>query len=198
VWAELTTLWQTALISVDLLWKRVFKVASAASLMAVATATGVLLVRIGNGFDIHRLVPGRPLILGGVEIPSPLGLLGHSDGDALTHAFIDAILGASALGDIGTWFPEDDPAYEGACSLEMLRKVTSAARERGLVVVSGDSVIICERPKLAPYFSEMRKSLAAAMGIVVDCLSVKAKTAEGLGAIGAGEAIAAQCVVLLD
>jgi 2-C-methyl-D-erythritol 2,4-cyclodiphosphate synthase len=171
--------------------------AGAGNVKAPAMVSESTLMRIGNGFDIHRLVAGRALILGGVKIPSQVGLLGHSDGDALTHAFIDAVLGAAALGDIGTWFPPGDLAYEGASSLDMLRKAVAGARGRGLAVINADGVIICERPKLSPYFEPMRNCLAAAMGIEVDCLSVKAKTAEGLGDIGEGEAIAAYCVALL-
>jgi 2-C-methyl-D-erythritol 2,4-cyclodiphosphate synthase len=155
-------------------------------------------LRIGNGFDIHRLVAGRKLILGGVEIPFELGLEGHSDGDALTHAIADSILGAAGLGDIGQWFPSDDEFYRGANSIELLKKVVKSAKERGYSIGNIDCVIICERPRLSPHYPSMRASLAQALGISEDRVSLKARTMERIGAIGRGEAIAVESVVLLD
>lgn len=154
-------------------------------------------MRIGNGYDVHPLVPNRALILGGVTIPNALGLLGHSDGDALTHAVIDALLGAAGLGDIGQRFPPDDPQFLGARSILMLTNTMKAISETGLRVENVDSVIICEAPKLSPYFVSMRESLAAAMGVAGDRVNVKATTNEGLGSLGRGEAIAVHAVVLL-
>lgn len=155
-------------------------------------------MRIGNGFDVHRLVMGRPLVLGGVHVPFEMGLEGHSDGDALCHAIADAILGACAMGDIGQWFPPDDPFYEGACSLDLLRTVVKSAGEKGFRLGNIDSVIICERPKLSPHFIQMRKSLSEALGLEEAKVSVKARTAEGLGIIGQSEAIAVEAVVLME
>jgi 2-C-methyl-D-erythritol 2,4-cyclodiphosphate synthase len=155
-------------------------------------------MRIGNGFDIHRLVPGRPLILGGVEIPFDCGLEGHSDGDAVTHAIADSILGAAGLGDIGLWFPSDDEYYRGVNSIELLKKVVKSTKEQGYNVVNVDCVIICERPKLSPHYLSMRETLAGALEVGVDRVSLKARTMERLGAIGRGEAIAVESVVLLD
>lgn len=155
-------------------------------------------MRIGNGFDIHRLVSGRPLVLGGVTIPSDVGLLGHSDGDALTHAIADSILGAAGLGDIGQWFPPDDEKYKGANSIELLKTVVKSAKEHGYAVVNVDCVIICERPKLSPHYPQMRAALADALGVSEKQVSLKARTMEGLGPIGQGEAIAVESVVLLD
>ncbi len=155
-------------------------------------------MRIGNGFDIHKLVKGRPLVLGGVNIPYELGLEGHSDADVVAHAITDALLGASALGDIGVWFPPDDPRWAGADSMKFVAAAVQALTERGLKVVNVDTVIICEKPKLLPFISQMRVQLAEAMRIYVDQVSVKATTAEQLGSIGRGEAIAAQAVVLIN
>jgi 2-C-methyl-D-erythritol 2,4-cyclodiphosphate synthase len=155
-------------------------------------------LRIGNGYDIHRLVPGRPLILGGVHIPYEMGLEGHSDGDALVHAVADSILGALALGDIGLWFPSDDEFFRGINSIKLLEKVVNSAKERGYKVGNVDCVIICERPKLSPHYQAMRASLSQALGVEVDRVSLKARTNEQLGAIGRGEAIAVESVVLLD
>jgi 2-C-methyl-D-erythritol 2,4-cyclodiphosphate synthase len=154
-------------------------------------------VRIGNGFDIHRLVEGRKLMLGGVHIPHELGLLGHSDGDALTHAIADAILGASGLGDLGQWFPPTDAAFKDANSIELLKTVVKSSKERGYAIGNVDCVIICERPKLSPFYSAMKAKLAAVLEIDEQSVSLKARTMEGLGEIGKGEAIAVQCVVLL-
>jgi 2-C-methyl-D-erythritol 2,4-cyclodiphosphate synthase len=155
-------------------------------------------MRIGTGFDIHRLVAGRQLILGGVPIEYELGLHGHSDGDVLCHAIADAILGAAALGDIGTWFPPDDDRYKDADSLDMLKHVVKSAKEHGYSIGNIDCVIICERPKLLPYYDRMRNTLAGALQIDMDRVSLKARTMERLGPIGNGEAIAVECVVLLD
>ncbi len=153
--------------------------------------------RIGTGYDIHPLVEGRPLVLGGVEIPFEKGLLGHSDSDVLAHAIADALLGAAALGDLGTHFPDTDPRYKGISSLEILARVVELIGERGLLVANIDSVILAERPRLAPHIPEMRRRLASALKIDIERVSVKAKTNEGLDAIGRGEAMAAQAVALL-
>lgn len=155
-------------------------------------------LRIGNGFDIHPLVSGRPLVLGGVHIPYVLGLQGHSDGDALIHALIDALLGAAALGDIGMWFPPEDFAWQGANSLKMLETVVAALHEKGFRISNLDAVIICEKPKLSPFFADMRKNIAACLKIDLDLVSVKATTCEKLGPIGRGEAIACEVVTLLE
>ena len=154
-------------------------------------------VRIGIGFDIHRLVEGRKLILGGVEIPFEKGLEGHSDADVLSHSIGDALLGAAALGDLGQHFPDDDPRYEGASSLSLLRLVEDLLRHHGFRVHSVDSTVFAEVPKLAPFINRMRARLAGALGLAIDSVSVKAKTYEGLGAVGSGAAIAAQAVCLL-
>ncbi|HBK79677.1 MAG TPA: 2-C-methyl-D-erythritol 2,4-cyclodiphosphate synthase [Nitrospinae bacterium] len=154
-------------------------------------------MRIGTGFDVHRIEAGRPLILGGVEIPFDKGLAGHSDADVLAHAVCDAILGAAALGDIGTHFPDSDARYAGADSLDLLREVVAMAAGRGLVPHNVDTVVIAERPKLAPHVAEMRKRLAAALGLPEDSVGVKATTSEGLGFTGRGEGIAAQAVCTL-
>lgn len=154
-------------------------------------------MRIGTGFDIHRLVPDRKLILGGVEIPHETGLLGHSDGDALAHAIADSILGAAGLGDIGLWFPPSDESLRGADSIELLKKVVKSTKEHGYTVGNVDCVIICERPKLSPFYRAMRRNLAQALQIDEESISLKARTTEGLGEIGKGAAIAVQTVVLL-
>jgi len=153
--------------------------------------------RIGIGYDIHRLVEGRRLILGGVEIPFEKGLLGHSDSDVLTHAICDALLGAAALGDIGSHFPDTDPQFRGAASLDLLSKVAELISERGLTISNVDAIIIAERPKLAPHIQPMRERLADILGVELNRVSIKAKTNEGLDAIGRGEAMAAQAVALL-
>lgn len=153
--------------------------------------------RIGTGYDIHRLVEGRKLILGGVEIPFEKGLLGHSDSDVLTHAICDALLGAAALGDIGAHFPDSDPRFRGASSLELLKHIVRLITDRGYAIANVDSTVIAERPKLAPYILTMRERLASVMQIAVERISVKAKTSEGLESVGRGEAMAAQAVVLL-
>lgn len=154
--------------------------------------------RVGIGNDIHRLVEGRKLILGGVEIHHDRGLLGHSDGDSLTHAITDALLGAAALGDIGSHFSDRDPRWAGADSLVFLRHVRGMLEERGFEIANVDATILAERPKMAPHISEMKVRLAEAMKISVSQINIKAKTNEGLDAIGRGEAIAAQAVALLQ
>ncbi len=155
-------------------------------------------MRIGHGYDVHRLVEGRRLILGGVEIPWEKGLLGHSDADVLTHALMDALLGAAALGDIGHLFPDKDPAYEGADSILLLRRVTGYLRENGFCVGNVDCTVIAQRPKLAPHIPEMRRILAQAMGVDMSRVSVKATTEEGLGFSGEGLGIAAHAVALIE
>ena len=153
--------------------------------------------RIGVGNDIHRLVESRKLILGGVEIPYERGLLGHSDGDSLTHAITDALLGAAALGDIGSHFSDRDPRWAGADSLVFLRHVRGLLEERGFEIANVDATILAERPKMAPHISEMKVRLAEAMKISESQINIKAKTNEGLDATGRGEAIAAQAVALI-
>jgi 2-C-methyl-D-erythritol 2,4-cyclodiphosphate synthase len=153
--------------------------------------------RIGTGYDIHRLVEGRKLVLGGVEIPFEKGLLGHSDSDVLTHAICDALLGAAALGDIGTHFPDNDPRWAGASSLDFLARVVELVTEKGYRVANVDSTVMAERPRLMPYVQTMREKLASALQIDVDQVNIKAKTNEGLESVGRGEAMAAQAVVLL-
>lgn len=154
-------------------------------------------MRIGHGYDVHRLVEGRKLILGGVEIPVEKGLLGHSDADVLAHAVMDALLGAAALGDIGKLFPDSDPAYAGADSLVLLRRVAEVLAEHGYGIGNVDATVLAQRPKLAPHIPEMRERLAAAMGIGPGQVSVKATTEEGLGFTGTGEGIAAHAVALI-
>ena len=154
--------------------------------------------RIGTGFDIHRLVPGRRLVLCGVEFEFPFGLFGHSDADAPTHALMDALLGAAALGDIGHLFPDTDPEWEGADSIRLLEAVVALLRRKGWRVANADLTILAEAPKIAPRAQEMRERLAAPLGVPVDAVSVKATTMEKLGPIGAREGIAAQAVALLE
>lgn len=155
-------------------------------------------MRIGHGYDVHRLVPGRKLILGGVEIPHPLGLLGHSDADVLVHALMDALLGAAALGDIGQHFPDRDPAYLGADSLVLLGKVMELLAQNGWRVENADMTILAQKPKLMPHIPQMRKNLSRAMGIPVTAISIKATTEEGLGFTGTEQGIAAHGVVLIE
>lgn len=155
------------------------------------------LPRTGIGFDTHRLVEGRKLILGGIEIPHPVGLLGHSDADVLTHALMDALLGAIADGDIGQHFPDTDPRWEGADSIELLRAVVERLRSKGWQVVNVDITVLAERPKLKPYIPAMRERLAEPLGIEVESVSVKATTVEGLGAIGRREGISAMAVAMV-
>lgn len=154
-------------------------------------------IRIGNGYDIHQLSPGRPLILGGVEIPHPLGLLGHSDADALTHAIMDAMLGALSLGDIGHYFPPTDPQWAGADSLVLLAKVNQLIREQGWQVGNIDSVVVAERPKLKQHISTMRDRLAEVLELAPNQIGIKATTNEKLGPVGREEGIAAYAVALL-
>lgn len=151
-------------------------------------------LRIGHGFDTHRLVEGRPLILGGVDIPFDKGLLGHSDADVLLHAVCDALLGAAALGDIGSHFPDTDEKYKGADSLVLTRRVAELLLERGYSVGNVDATLLCQRPKLRPYIDGMRRNIADALGVDVDAISVKATTEEGLGYTGEGLGIAAHAV----
>lgn len=155
-------------------------------------------MRIGHGYDVHRLVEGRRLILGGIEIPYEKGLLGHSDADVLTHALMDSLLGAAALGDIGKLFPDSDPRYAGADSVELLREVCRVIKEAGYQVGNVDCTVIAQRPKLAPFIPQMREKLASAMGIAPDRVSVKATTEEGLGFSGEGLGIAAHAVALIE
>ena len=155
-------------------------------------------MRIGHGYDVHRLVEGRKCIIGGVEIPYEKGLLGHSDADVLLHAIMDAVLGAMAIGDIGQLFPDKDPAYAGADSLVLTRKVASVLSERGYRLVNVDATVIAQAPKLAPYVMTMRARIADAFGVSVECVSVKATTEEHLGFTGAGEGIAAHAVCLIE
>lgn len=155
-------------------------------------------MRIGHGYDVHKLVENRKLILGGVDIPYDEGLLGHSDADVLAHALMDALLGAAALGDIGGLFPDNDDAYLGADSIELLKKVIALLREHGYVLVNADCTIIAQSPKLKPYIDDMRSTLAEAMGAELDSVSVKATTEEHLGFTGEGLGIAAHAVVLID
>lgn len=155
-------------------------------------------LRIGQGYDVHRLVEGRKLILGGVDVPWEKGLLGHSDADVLTHAVMDALAGAAKLEDIGKLFPDTDPRYAGADSLGLLREVTALLRRRGFAVVNVDAALIAQRPKIAPYRRQMEENLAAAMGIGVEQVNVKATTEEGLGFTGDGSGMAALATALLE
>ena len=156
-----------------------------------------MLMRIGHGYDVHRLVEERKLILGGVDIPYEKGLLGHSDADVLTHSVMDALLGAAGLGDIGKHFPDTDPTYKGADSLKLLDHVMEVLREKGWQVGNVDATVIAQRPKLAGFIPQMRDNLAARMGIAPEQVNVKATTEEKLGFTGSGEGIAAHAVCLL-
>ena len=155
-------------------------------------------MRIGHGYDVHRLVEGRKLILGGVEIPWEKGLLGHSDADVLTHALMDALMGAAAMGDIGHAFPDNDPAFAGADSILLLERVMQMLEEKGYRVGNVDCTVIAQRPKLAPYIAEMKKRLASALRIEADAVNVKATTEEKLGFTGEGLGIAAHAVALIE
>ena len=155
-------------------------------------------MRIGHGYDVHRLVPDRRLILGGVDIPYEKGLLGHSDADVLTHALMDALLGAAALGDIGKHFPDTDEQYRGADSMALLRQVRTILSDHGFTAGNVDCTVLAQRPKLAPHILTMRENLSAAMGLPLDCVSVKATTEEGLGFTGEGLGIAAHAVALIE
>lgn len=154
--------------------------------------------RIGNGYDVHRLAAGEKLILGGVEIPHPLGLDGHSDADALLHAICDALLGALGLGDIGKYFPDSDSQWKGVSSLVLLKKVGEMCVERGFAVSNIDSIIAAQKPKIAPYIEEMKKNIADVLGVGPERVNVKATTTETLGYIGREEGMAAYAVVLLQ
>ncbi len=154
-------------------------------------------MRIGTGYDVHKLVEGRKLIIGGVEIPHEKGLLGHSDADVLVHAIMDALLGAAALGDIGKHFPDKDPKYKGADSLMLMREVRRILDENGFKIENVDSTIIAQAPKMSPHIEEMRRKIAEALGIDVSQVSVKATTEERLGFTGRGEGISAQAVALI-
>ena len=154
--------------------------------------------RIGHGYDLHRLVEGRPLILGGVTVPYERGLLGHSDADMLVHAVMDALLGAAALGDIGRLFPDSDPAYAGADSLLLARRVAALLAESGFRVCNVDATVIAQQPKLAPFEAEMVRNIAAALDIPPAAVSVKATTEERLGITGSGQAISAHAVALIE
>lgn len=155
-------------------------------------------MRIGHGYDVHRLTEGRRLILGGVDIPWEKGLLGHSDADVLTHAVMDALLGAAGLGDIGRHFPDTDSAYAGADSLKLLEHVVKLLGERGFSVGNVDATVLAQRPKLAPHIPQMRDNLARTMGVEPSRVNIKATTEEGLGFTGTGEGIAAHSVCLLE
>jgi 2-C-methyl-D-erythritol 2,4-cyclodiphosphate synthase len=155
-------------------------------------------MRIGQGYDVHQLTEGRKLILGGVDIPYEKGLLGHSDADVLVHAVMDALLGAAALGDIGGLFPDTDPAWKDADSIQMLREVCAVLKKGGYAVVNVDSTVVAQQPKLKPYVEQMRKNISAACKIPQECVSVKATTEEHLGFTGSGQGIAAQAVCLIE
>lgn len=154
-------------------------------------------MRVGMGYDVHRLVPERDLIIGGVKIPYEKGLLGHSDADVLLHAIMDALLGAAALGDIGKHFPDNDPSYKGADSLMLLGRVGEILSEEGYVIENIDSTIIAQKPKMAPHIEQMRRNIADTLGLDISRVNVKATTEEGLGFTGTGEGISAQAVALI-
>ena len=155
------------------------------------------MLRIGNGYDVHKLVEGRKLILGGIEVPHRLGLLGHSDADVLVHAIMDGLLGALALGDIGKHFPDTDEKYKGISSIKLLREVAYLVNKKGYEVVNIDSIVAAEKPKLKPYIDEMRKQVSEALGIEIENISIKATTEEKLGFTGREEGIKSYAVVLL-
>lgn len=155
-------------------------------------------MRVGLGYDSHRLLPGRPLKLGGVEIPSPLGTVGHSDADVVLHALVDAMLGAAGLGDIGEWFPDTDPRWHGADSAILVRETLQRLAETGFRLRQADVIILAETPRLGPHKERIRQRLADLLGLPPQQVNVKAKTNEGLGAIGRGEGIACQALVALD
>ena len=156
------------------------------------------MIRVGLGYDVHKLVEGRKLILGGVDIPYEKGLLGHSDADVLLHAITDALFGAAALGDIGSHFPDTDPRYKGADSLKLLEACGAELREYGWKIGNIDAVIVAQRPKLLPYVPQMRENIARVLGIDINQVSVKGKTEEGLGFTGSGEGMAVHAVCLLE
>ncbi len=155
-------------------------------------------MRIGHGYDVHKLVEGRKLILGGVNVPYEKGLLGHSDADVLLHAISDSLLGAAAMGDIGKLFPDNDPRYKGADSLLLLREVYTRVQEKGYKLINLDATVLAQRPKLRPYIDTMRENIASALDADADCVSVKATTEEGLGFTGEGKGIAAHCICLIE
>lgn len=155
-------------------------------------------MRIGQGYDVHKLVEGRKLILGGVDIPYEKGLLGHSDADVIVHAIMDALLGAAALGDIGKHFPDNDSAYKNISSIELMKKVSRLLKDNNYSIINVDSTIIAQKPKLAPFINEMRANIASALDINIDRVSVKATTEEGLGFTGEGLGIAASAICLID
>lgn len=155
-------------------------------------------MRIGNGYDVHKLVEGRKLILGGVDVPYEKGLLGHSDADVLIHAIMDALLGACALGDIGKLFPDSDAEFKDISSVLLLKKVAEVLKRENYTIINIDSIIAAQKPKLAPYIQEMRSNIANALEIPVDCVSVKATTTEHLGFEGRGEGISSYAVCLLE
>lgn len=155
-------------------------------------------MRMGMGYDVHKLVEGRELILGGVKVPHTLGLLGHSDADVLVHAIMDALLGAAALGDIGRHFPDTDPQYKGISSMKLLEHVRGLLEEKGYVVENIDATVIAQKPKLAPYIEQMRENIAGTLEIAMDQVNIKATTEEGLGFTGTQEGISAHAVCLLD
>ncbi len=154
-------------------------------------------MRIGMGYDVHRLVEDRALIIGGVEIPYEKGLLGHSDADVLLHAIMDALLGAAAMGDIGKHFPDTDPEYKGISSLVLMEKVGELLRENGFIIENIDATIIAQAPKMRPYIDSMRENIARVLEVDVSCVNVKATTEEGLGFTGAGEGISSQAICML-
>ena len=155
-------------------------------------------MRIGHGYDVHKLVEGRKLIMGGVEIPYEKGLLGHSDADVLLHAISDALLGAAALGDIGKLFPDTDPQFKGADSLKLMAEVYRQIQEKGYRVVNIDATIIAQRPKMRPHIDSMRSNIAKTLGVDIDCVNVKATTEEGMGFTGEGMGISAHAVCIID
>ena len=156
------------------------------------------MMRIGHGYDVHKLVKGRKCIIGGVDIPSPVGLLGHSDADVLLHAVSDALLGAAAMGDIGHLFPDTDDRWRGADSLKLLEEVANQVKSKGYTINNIDSTIIAQAPKMASHINDMRNNIATACGIDMDCVSVKATTEEGLGFTGAKEGISAHAVCIIN
>ncbi len=155
-------------------------------------------MRVGMGYDVHRLVKDRPLIMGGVTIPYEKGLLGHSDADVLLHAIMDSILGAAALGDIGRHFPDTDAKYEGISSLALLKYVAQLISQNGYHIINIDSTIIAQKPKMSPYILQMRENISDALNLPIDAINVKATTEEGLGFTGSGEGISAQCICLIE
>ena len=171
--------------------------ALAERLLGLTPSPGAAALRIGNGYDLHRLVAGRPLVLGGVTIPFDKGLLGHSDADAICHAVTDAILGAAGAGDIGRHFPDTDPAWKGANSLELLRRAMAIVKSCGFGIVNVDVIVIAQKPKLVPYIDAIRSNLAAALECDASQISVKGKTNEGVDSMGSGESIAVHAVALL-